>query len=119
MCRGAPFYADRMTGSMERAIEETARRRTRQQEYNAAHGITARSVIKSVEQVRFITRVADARSPRVEHGGRGGKDAGAGVDRSALIARLEREMQEAAAALDFETAARIRDHVFEIRAAAG
>jgi excinuclease ABC subunit B len=116
----AILYADRMTGSMERAIEETNRRRARQQAYNAEHGITARSVIKSVEQVRFITRVADARSPRVEPAGRLLKEGpGAASDRAALIARLEREMQEAAAALDFETAARIRDHVFEIRAAAG
>jgi len=102
-------------------VERTGRRRTRQQEYNAAHGITARSVIKSVEQVRFITRVADARSARVaEPAPRGGRGAvGSDTERSALIARLELEMQEAAAALDFETAARIRDHVFEIRAAAG
>ncbi len=60
----AMFYADRVTGSMQRAIEETARRRTLQRAHNEAHGITARSVVKSVDQVRFITRVADARVER-------------------------------------------------------
>jgi excinuclease ABC subunit B len=117
----AIFYADRMTGSMERAIEETSRRRTRQRAHNAEHGITPRSVIKSVEQVRFITRVADARVARApEPAGRGpGESAGSAADRAALVARLEKEMQEAAAALDFETAARLRDHVFEIKAASG
>ena len=77
--------------------------------------------MKSVDQVRFITRVADARADA-----RGGAAArrrrrtvAAAGDRAALIARLEEEMQEAAAALDFETAARLRDELFEIRAASG
>jgi excinuclease ABC subunit B len=116
----AIFYADRMTGSMERALEETARRRAKQQAYNAEHGITPRSVTKSVEQVRFITRVADARVAKVsEPTGRGDQGTGSAADRAALIARLEQEMQNAAAALDFETAARLRDDLFEIKAAGG
>src|SRR5688572_26580382 len=60
----AIFYADRITGSMERAIEETRRRRETQREWNTAHGITPQTVIKSTDQVRFITRVADARDAR-------------------------------------------------------
>jgi excinuclease ABC subunit B len=117
----AIFYADRMTGSMERALEETARRRAKQQAYNAEHGITPRSVIKSVEQVRFITRVADARVAKVSEPAGRGADGGTGsaAERAALIARLELEMQNAAAALDFETAARLRDDLFEIKAAGG
>jgi excinuclease ABC subunit B len=118
----AIFYADRITGSMQRALDETGRRREAQRAYNAEHGIIPQGVTKSVEQVRFITRVADARLEREarEHdrarrvaeiaGGYGGKDT------AALIADLEREMKEAAAALDFETAARIRDELFEIKA---
>jgi excinuclease ABC subunit B len=115
----AIFYADRVTGSMQRAIDETARRRTLQRAHNEEHGITARSVVKSVDQVRFITRVADARTDREE---RAARRTGAGVgaeDRAVLITRLEREMQEAAAALDFETAARLRDELFEIKAQGG
>jgi excinuclease ABC subunit B len=112
----AILYADRMTGSMQRAIDETSRRRTIQREHNVEHGITPRSVSKSVDQVRLITRVADARTertpaverlaPRVPEG-----------DVAALIARLEKEMKDAAAALDFETAARLRDELFDVRAA--
>src|SRR4051812_30941580 len=60
----AIFYADRITGSMQRCIEETGRRREMQREHNEAHGIVPRGVEKSVEQVRFITRVADAREEK-------------------------------------------------------
>jgi excinuclease ABC subunit B len=123
----AIFYADRVTGSMQRAIDETNRRRVIQREYNALHGITPRSVVKSVEEVRFITRVADARDGReareeertshrrekrvAEAAAHYGTD-----DLPALIARLEAEMRAAAKELDFETAARLRDELFDIRA---
>ena len=121
----AIFYADRMTGSMQRCIEETGRRRELQQAYNREHGITPASVIKSVDQVRFITRVADARSEREERErekGRRVAEAGAryGTDNlPALIAELEAQMREAATNLDFETAARLRDELFEVKAKAG
>jgi excinuclease ABC subunit B len=121
----AIFYADRMTGSMQRCIEETNRRRELQQEYNREHGITPASVIKSVDQVRFITRVADARTEREERErekGRRVAEAGAryGAENlPALIAELEAQMREAATNLDFETAARLRDELFEVKAKAG
>src|SRR6185503_13173196 len=56
----AIFYADRMTDSMKRCIEETSRRREIQVAHNTEHGITPRSVSKSIDEVRFSTRVADA-----------------------------------------------------------
>jgi len=119
----AIFYADRITGSMERAMEETKRRRETQRAYNLEHGITPATVIKSTEQVRFITRVADAREAsdaRHQEQERRVAEASASYakDPAQLIAQLEKEMKQAAADLDFETAARLRDELFEIRAKA-
>ena len=122
----AIFYADRITGSMQRCMEETARRREIQRQYNKEHNITPQSVTKSVEQVRFSTRVADARSEREERE----KDRALRVAESSpnyrspeelakLIAELEADMKQAAQDLDFEAAARIRDQVFELRAKSG
>ncbi len=112
----AVLYADRMTGSMERALAEMDRRRELQRSHNVEHGIEPRSIRKSVEQVHFATRVADVRSA-------GAKvveesiDKGAPLDRESLIDVLEQQMREAAAELDFEVAARLRDQIFELRAA--
>ncbi|MGI9139537.1 MAG: helicase-related protein, partial [Gemmatimonadaceae bacterium] len=121
----AIFYADRITGSMQRALDETGRRRATQQAYNVEHGITPIGVIKSVDQVRFSTRVADARegsdareedrtARRVAEAGTGRY--GSKEDVETMVKRLEADMKAAAASLDFETAARIRDELFEIRA---
>jgi len=114
-----------MTGSMQRCIEETNRRRELQQAYNKEHGITPLGVTKSIDQVRFITRVADARTEREEREkekGRRVAEAGAHYSTEnlpALIAELEAQMREAATNLDFETAARLRDQLFEVKAKAG
>ena len=121
----AIFYADKITGSMQRCIDETNRRRVIQTAYNAEHGITPVSVKKSVDQVRFTTRVADSRLDRderekeklrrvAESGSHYGAD-----NLPALIADLEAQMREAATNLDFETAARLRDELFEVKAKAG
>src|SRR5690242_1200435 len=121
----AIFYADRITGSMQRCLDETSRRRELQQAYNEEHGIVPQSVSKSIDQVRFITRVADARTEREERErekGRRVAEAGAhyGADNiPALIKELEAQMREAATNLDFETAARLRDELFELKAKAG
>ena len=124
----AIFYADRITGSMQRAMDETGRRRAIQVEHNLKHGITPQGVIKSVDQVRFITRVADARETREAYeADRDGRKKQKKVAEAAahygtddlpgLIARLESDMREAAKSLDFETAARLRDELFDVRAA--
>ncbi|MBC7789586.1 MAG: excinuclease ABC subunit UvrB [Anaerolineae bacterium] len=117
----AIFYADRITGSMQRAMEETSRRRQLQTEHNQAHGITPATVVKSREQVRIITRVADARM-ETQGTARNRKVAEARptyaseMDAEGMIMQLQEEMKNAAAALDFETAARLRDQVFELKA---
>jgi len=112
----AIFYADRMTGSMQRCIEETSRRREIQTAYNREHQITPVSVSKSIDQVRFITRVADARTER--EGKRVAEPARgyAVMEMESLEKLLEEQMREAAAAMDFELAAQLRDQLFEVRA---
>ena len=111
----AILYADRMTGSMERALAEMTRRRTAQEAHNLAHGIRPVSIRKSVEEVRFVTRVADARTERPAAAGAWPPTAG--LDREQTIAVLEQQMREAAAELDFELAATLRDQIFDLRAA--
>ncbi len=123
----AIFYADRITGSMQRALDETSRRRQIQREHNIEHGITPVGVTKSVEEVRFITRVADARDgsdAREEDRTSRKKERRVAEaarhygteDLPGLIAKLEEEMRDAAKNLDFESAARLRDELFDIRA---
>jgi excinuclease ABC subunit B len=123
----AILYADRVTGSMQRAIEETDRRRAIQRAFNEAHGITPRGVSKSVADVRLITRVADAReSKEGRSGGAGARKAPAPLaggrsreELEAMVQELEVAMREAATALDFEAAARLRDELFEVRSLLG
>jgi excinuclease ABC subunit B len=112
----AIFYADRITGSMQRCLDETGRRRELQRRHNEEHGITPQTVSKSVDQVRFITRVADARAEkeakRVAEPARGY----AIMEMESLEKMLDEQMREAAAAMDFELAAQLRDQLFEVRA---
>jgi excinuclease ABC subunit B len=110
----AILYADRITGSMERAMDEMTRRRTRQRAYNTEHDITPRSIVKSIVDIRFATRVADARGSRVpaEPIHRPADDA----ERESMIRLLESQMQAAAEALDFELAALLRDQLLELKA---
>ncbi len=108
------FYADRMTGSMERAIEETNRRRDKQLLYNEEYGITPRSIVKSIEEVRIATSVADARSI-AESAGADDLYLPDSEDDPTLIKRLEEEMWREAEALNFEKAASIRDRLEELQ----
>jgi excinuclease ABC subunit B len=114
----AILYADQITGSMQRALEEMDRRRSIQRAHNAAHGIVPRSIVKSTDEVRLSTHVADARTERAPaRGGVADKlDARDPKRRAAAIATLERQMREAAANLEFEMAALLRDQLNELRA---
>ncbi len=110
----AILYADRVTGSMERALNEMNRRRETQLAYNQEHGIIPRSIVKSVLDIRFVTRVADARTAKPAAGAvRRPTDA---RERDALIRLLEQQMQAAAEELDFELAAVLRDQLLELKA---
>ncbi len=122
----AILYADRITGSMQRAIGETERRRAIQEAYNIEHGVTPKGVEKSIQDIRFITRVADAREVQKQSASLAApaRTSGASRKRSPeelreLVGELELLMKEAAAALDFEAAARLRDQLFEVRTALG
>src|SRR6266571_3479841 len=110
----AILYADRVTGSMQRALEEMTRRRELQQQHNERHGITPRSIVKSVDQVRFATRVADAKTTKAAAPA---LQRPADVhEREALVRLLEQQMQAAAEELDFELAAVLRDQILELKA---
>ena len=110
------LYADEVTDSMRRAIDETERRRQIQQEYNEEHGITPETIRKSVEDVMLTTSIADARTelqtavrePAVEY-----VDA---LDRETTIEEFTKRMQEAAANLEFEKAAALRDEIERMKA---
>jgi len=121
----AIMYADRVTDSMKAALDEMARRRVTQLKYNREHGITPRSIVKSVDEIRFTTRVADAREdpvPRAEAlslAGHAARDWTSldEAERAALLKQLEDEMRRAADDLDFELAAQIRDQIMDLKAA--
>ena len=107
------LYADRITGSMERAIRETDRRREKQVAYNEAHGITPLSIKKNIGDI--IAHVASKDGVVVDLG-EGKPDHMVGHNLRAYIADLEKQMRDAAANLEFETAARLRDEIRKLEA---
>ena len=116
------MYADKITRSMEVAISETARRRSIQDAYNKAHGITPKTVIKDVRDVIEIgASEEDTRHKRRGTGIEGVEDASpkkrklSAKDREALIEKLTREMKQAAKELEFEKAAYLRDEIARIK----
>jgi excinuclease ABC subunit B len=107
------FYADKMTDSMKKTINETNRRRKKQSAFNKKHGITAQTISKTAEEILATTSVADVRSkipriaePKFEYGT---------LDKDEIMERLTKEMQVAAANLEFERAAIIRDEIKRIK----
>lgn len=107
------MYADKMTDSMQRAIDETSRRRSIQEAYNKEHGIEPKTIIKEIRDLIAITKVAeesgDYTTASYEDMTR--------EEKATLLLKLEKEMKDAAKALDFETAATLRDTILELKAA--
>ncbi|MEO1782302.1 MULTISPECIES: excinuclease ABC subunit UvrB [Enterococcus] len=107
------MYADKETDSMKQAIEETARRRSIQEAYNQEHGIVPKTIIKEIRDLIAITKVAedgDTYQTLADY------EDMSSEDRETLILKLEKEMKDAAKALDFETAATLRDTILELKA---
>ena len=102
------MYADRITPSMQAAISETERRRKIQDEYNQLHGIEPKTVIKSIRDLIEIS------SPTAERKGRTGVKM-TKAEKEKEIARLEKQMKEAARMMEYEYAAVLRDQIIELR----
>jgi excinuclease ABC subunit B len=104
------MYADRITDSMRRAIDETNRRRSIQTEYNKKHGIVPKTIIKDIRDIIEISKSTGKGS---------GTEAGSikmtGRERENLIRELEKKMREASKLLEFEYAAILRDRIIELR----
>ena len=103
------MYADTITPSMRRAMDETERRREKQDAFNKAHGIVPKTVIKSVRDLMSIAAGEDTAEKRGEVQGLTKQQ------KAERIAKLEKEMREAAKLLEFELAAALRDQIIELR----
>jgi excinuclease ABC subunit B len=112
------LYADRVTNSMRRMMDETERRREIQAAHNEQHGIVPHTIYKTREQILMSTSVADSRGGGPQRG-RAVRERVTGlageIEREELARSLEAEMKAAAERLDFQTAALLRDQLFELR----
>lgn len=107
------MYGDKITDSMQRAMDETSRRRSIQQQYNEEHGIVPKTIIKEIRDLISISKVAED----TETYDTTSFEDLSKSERKELIAKMEDEMREAAKTLDFETAATLRDTILELKAA--
>jgi excinuclease ABC subunit B len=111
------MYADRITDSMRRAIDETNRRRAKQMAYNQEHGIIPVSIVKAVRDLTDRVAVHSAAEPKPGYTYTTRRvQSTEKADLRKLIQELEKQMKEAAKNLEFEKAAVLRDEIFELRA---
>ena len=108
------MYADKITNSMQLAMDETTRRRTIQKAYNDKHGITPKTIIKEVRDVIKATVVAEDQD-KYEGKAKSLKKM-TKKEREKVVVQMEKEMKDAAKSLDFEKAAELRDVLFELKA---
>ncbi|EHI68704.1 excinuclease ABC subunit UvrB [Streptococcus ictaluri] len=106
------MYADKITDSMQRAMDETARRREIQMAYNTKHGIIPQTIKKDIRDLISISKVAEAGLEETEIN----YESMTKTERQAAIKKLQTQMQEAAELLDFELAAQMRDMILELKA---
>ncbi|MBR5487166.1 MAG: UvrB/UvrC motif-containing protein, partial [Phascolarctobacterium sp.] len=111
------MYADRITDSMQRAIDETNRRREKQEAYNKEHNITPKTVYKEQRQLIKLTKVAEE-SEAADYAEKALKKKST-KELNSMAKELERRMQEAAKALDFELAAELRDKLILVKGKLG
>jgi len=109
------LYADEITDSMKRAIDETERRRKLQKDYNELHGIVPATIKKSRDEILAVTSFADSRSANNEKTARKDIEAVQKLEYSEQIMTLERIMKKAAKEMQFEKAAEIRDEISRLR----
>ncbi|MBO1039787.1 excinuclease ABC subunit UvrB [Brucella pituitosa] len=107
------LYADNITGSMQRAMDETSRRREKQEAYNLEHGITPASVKKNITDI--LNSVYEQDHVRADISGFAEEGAMMGNNLTAHLEHLQKQMRDAAADLDFEKAARMRDEIKRLR----
>ena len=105
------MYADNMTDSMRDAIEETNRRRTIQQQYNEEHGITPQTIQKAVRDLISISKEIEQEQMRFDKD----PESMSEDEIKKLVVKIEKQMRKAAADLDFETAAELRDKMVELK----
>ncbi len=109
------FYADRVTDSMKKTMDECSRRREKQLKFNKEHGITPQTIYKTAEEIMRSTAVADVRKTQAAMVAETKIEYGDTLSREELIERLEKEMRSAAANLEFERAAILRDEITRIK----
>ena len=105
------MYADNMTDSMQKAIDETKRRRAIQEKYNEEHGITPQTIKKAVRDLIAVTKAIAKEEVKFEKDPESMDQA----ELEKLIGQVQKKMKKAATELDFETAATLRDQMIELK----